>query len=265
MIDGAWPGKLPWDDPAFSARMLVEHLSQEHDAASRRLATIDAHVAWLHDHVLHRAPSRILDLGCGPGLYTERLAALGHECTGIDFPPASIDHACAGAAASGSNCTYHRGDLRTAEYGRGYDLALFLFGELNTFPAAEAAAILQRVAAALRPRGRVILEVHTETAVREMGEAPAAWQSPASGLFSPRPHMLLSTATWLEPLAVERFWVIDTASGDVTRYVSSTRAYTSAGYRELLASAGLEWRATHDGLGARPHPGLFVIEATRAP
>jgi hypothetical protein len=37
--------KIPWNEPAFSARMLQEHLSQEHDAASRRFATIDAHVA----------------------------------------------------------------------------------------------------------------------------------------------------------------------------------------------------------------------------
>ena len=30
--------KIPWDEPEFSARMLHEHLSQKHDAASRRLA-----------------------------------------------------------------------------------------------------------------------------------------------------------------------------------------------------------------------------------
>ncbi|MCA9368642.1 class I SAM-dependent methyltransferase, partial [Candidatus Kaiserbacteria bacterium] len=41
--------KIPWDDPAFSRRMLQEHLSQEHDAASRRFAVIDQHVAWIHD------------------------------------------------------------------------------------------------------------------------------------------------------------------------------------------------------------------------
>ena len=28
--------KIPWNDPEFSRRMLKEHLSQKHDAASRR-------------------------------------------------------------------------------------------------------------------------------------------------------------------------------------------------------------------------------------
>ncbi|MBW7996213.1 MAG: hypothetical protein FVQ81_06515 [Candidatus Glassbacteria bacterium] len=37
-----WSGqyKIPWNDPAFSRRMLIEHLSQEHDLASRCCGTI---------------------------------------------------------------------------------------------------------------------------------------------------------------------------------------------------------------------------------
>ena len=82
--------KIPWNDPEFSRRMLDEHLSQAHDAASRRFEIIDKHVDWIHTHVLKGNPTRILDLGCGPGLYTNRLARLGHHCVGIDFSPASI-------------------------------------------------------------------------------------------------------------------------------------------------------------------------------
>ena len=39
---------IPWDEPGFSRRMLEEHLSQEHAAASRRFATIDQHVDFIH-------------------------------------------------------------------------------------------------------------------------------------------------------------------------------------------------------------------------
>ena len=78
-IDGE---KIPWNEPGFSQRMLAEHLSQAHNAASRRFAIIDEHVAWIHHHVLGDRPARILDLGCGPGLYLNRLAQLGHRGTG---------------------------------------------------------------------------------------------------------------------------------------------------------------------------------------
>ena len=33
--------KIPWNDPEFSKRMLKEHLSQNHDAASRRFEIIE--------------------------------------------------------------------------------------------------------------------------------------------------------------------------------------------------------------------------------
>lgn len=87
-----WNGtyRIPWDDPDFSRRMLAEHLSQDHDLASRRSEWIDKQVAWIHEHLLGATPSRILDLGCGPGFYSHRLATLGHDCRGIDFGPASI-------------------------------------------------------------------------------------------------------------------------------------------------------------------------------
>jgi 2-polyprenyl-3-methyl-5-hydroxy-6-metoxy-1,4-benzoquinol methylase len=90
-----WDGthKIPWDDPEFSERMLREHLSQDHDMASRRVEWIDKQVAWIHAAVLSGRESQILDLGCGPGFYAHRLATLGHDCLGIDFGPASIEYA----------------------------------------------------------------------------------------------------------------------------------------------------------------------------
>ena len=71
---------IPWHEPGFSERMLHEHLSQDYDMASRRFEIIDKHVAWIHENVLSGKASKVLDLGCGPGLYTSRLARLGHEC-----------------------------------------------------------------------------------------------------------------------------------------------------------------------------------------
>ena len=51
---------IPWDDPAFSERMLKEHLTQRHDHASRRFETIDRQVNWIQEEVLARSPTRIL-------------------------------------------------------------------------------------------------------------------------------------------------------------------------------------------------------------
>lgn len=231
--------KIPWDEPGFSARMLREHLSQAHDAASRRGPLIDRHVAAIHA-MLGGRPGRILDLGCGPGLYTSRLARLGHTCVGIDFGPASVAHARAEAAAEGLACTYEQADIREAAYGEGHDLVMLIFGELNAFRPDDAGLIVGKARAALSPGGLLLLELSTAEAVRAKGEGPATWQSAPAGLFADRPHILLRESFWDAGLraATERYFVID-GGGAVERHCLSTQAYSEDEQRELLAGCGL--------------------------
>lgn len=232
--------KIPWNDPAFSSRMLAEHLSQAHDAASRRFAIIDQHVAWIHGALLEGAPASVLDLGCGPGFYTSRLARRGCRCVGIDFGPASIAYARAEAARAGLDCTYRLADIRRADYGEGYGLVMLIFGEFNVFTAADAALILRKAYDALAPGGVLLLEPHVFAAVEAEGQAPASWYASQGGLFSERPHIMLMENFWdaERAIATNRYYVAYAETGEVTRYASSMQAYTDDGYRELVARAG---------------------------
>lgn len=235
--------KIPWDEPGFSERMLAEHLTQDHDAASRRAEVIDAQVAWIHGAFLGGRPSRVLDLGCGPGLYTSRLARLGHTCHGIDISPASIRHAEAEAERAGLACTYALADARTAGIDAGhFDLAMMLFGELNTFRRADAALLLRRMHEALAGDGRLLLEPHTFEAVRDLGERPPRWHSCERGLFSDRPYVCLEEESWQEELAIatQRWFVVDAETADVTRHAASLCAYTEDDYRTIVGEAGFQ-------------------------
>jgi len=191
---------IPWHEPGFSARMLREHLSQEHDAASRRAEKIDGHVRWIHNRLLTGRPTRVLDLGCGPGLYSSRLAALGHECTGIDYSPASIEYATRTASEEHLQCTYRLEDIRTAEYGTGFGLAMLIYGELNIFRADDAALILHKAYDALDPGGILLLEPHTVAAVQAQGKQGCTWRSAQTGLFSDEPHVYLTEGVGLQQL-----------------------------------------------------------------
>jgi SAM-dependent methyltransferase len=232
--------KIPWDEPGFSARMLREHLSQAHDAASRRFETIDRQVAWIHEHVLAGRTTRILDLGCGPGLYASRMARRGHTCVGIDFSPASVAYAREQAQAEGLDCSYVHADVREADYGTGYGLVMFVFGEFNVFRPADARHILRKAHAALAPGGVLLLEPHTFEAVEAAGRAPATWYSSPQGLFSERPHLVLMENVWdaERQITTQRYFVIDAERGTVTRHAASMQAYTDADYAALLAACG---------------------------
>ena len=257
--------KIPWHDPDFSRRMLREHLSQKHDAASRRTHTIKKHVDWIHDFVLAGKFSRILDLGCGPGFYTSRLAALGHACHGIDLSPASIEYALENAP---KDCTYTLGDIRTKDFGSGYDLVMFIFGEFNVFKPQDATMILNRASSALKPDGRLLLEVISFDTVNEIGNHPASWYTAQNDLFADGPHLCLLESFWDDEQAVatERYFIVDTESGDVTRYASCTQAYLDDRFREMLRGAGFDKVSIYPSLTGKPGPAqneMFVIVACK--
>jgi SAM-dependent methyltransferase len=231
---------IPWHEPGFSQRMLKEHLSQAHDAASRRFETIDRHVHWIHHHLLEGHPTRILDLGCGPGLYTSRLAQLGHECVGIDYSPASIAYAVAQAEREHLDCTYVLQDMRRADYGVGFGLVMLIFGEFNVFRPGDGRAILHKANEALIRGGLVLLEAHTFSAVQRLGEEGPSWYSAATGLFSERPHLCLEESAWQAELRVAtiRYFIVDATTGRVARYAQSLQAYTDQDYAAVLDKSG---------------------------
>ena len=245
---------IPWSEPGFSRRMLREHLTQSHDLASRRSEKIDAHVDWIHRNVLSGRPTKILDLGCGPGLYSSRLARLGHRCVGIDFSPASMEYAKEQAASEDLSCGYLHADIRFTEYGFGYGLAMLIFGEFNVFKPADAARILAKAHAALGEGGTLLLEAHTDEAIREFGQRPASWHSAESGLFSDSPHLCLQENSWDADAGVvtRRYFIVEASTGEASRYAQSLKAYTNEQYRAVLEGAGF--------VDVRFHPSLMGRE-----
>lgn len=231
---------IPWHDREFSERMLKEHLSQDHDRASRQVTTIDKHVKWIHNVLLSRMPTRILDLGCGPGLYTHQLSTLGHRCVGIDYAPASIAYANDKAQQEAVSCQYVLDDIRTAEYGEDFGLVMFLYGEFNSFSSIDANTIIRKAYRALSKNGVFLLEPHTFQGVRERSEPRTSWYSTRTGLFSSVPHIGLVERMWDETQQTStiRYYIIDGATCNVTRYAQSAQAYTNEEYSTLLTSCG---------------------------
>lgn len=247
---------IPWNEPGFSERMLREHLSQHHNAASRRLEIIGKQIDWIHDTVLAGRATKILDLGCGPGLYSNLLAAAGHECVGIDYSPASIAYARTTAEEKQLACTYLQQDIRIAEYGTGYGLAMLIFGEFNVFRPSDAQTILKKIHAALADDGVLVLEPHTFDAIRQGGEAPRFWYSSKKGLFLDTPHLCLQENFWNaeRSATTTRYFILDAATDNVTCYAQSMQAYTNEQYQSVLNECGFRDVAFYPSLLGEPDP-----------
>lgn len=148
-----------WDDPHISAQLLAAHLDPVGAAASRPHAFIDRSVRWVVDSLGLRPGDRVLDLGCGPGLYACRLARGGVRVHGVDVSRRSVAHARATATAEGLDATFTRADYLTADLGQGYDAALLVYEDYCALSPDRRGRLLRATARALRPGGALVLDV----------------------------------------------------------------------------------------------------------
>jgi SAM-dependent methyltransferase len=248
--DGA---NLPWDDPAFSERMLAQHLDQSHGAASRPLREVRAQVQRMTEWLALQPGSRLLDVTCGPGLYAAEFARGGIAVTGIDFGPAAIAHArerCAGLP-----CRFFQGDVREMDFaGQEFDAALYLYGQFTVLRPEESAAVLRRIRAALRPGARLLLEVLDYD--RFDKRDGSWWFTDRGGLWGDFPYLHLGERAWdaAQGAAVERFHILNLETGEMALYGLADQAYTVAQMTQMLDEAGfrpVELHPAWDGLALR--------------
>ena len=259
--------KIPWNEPGFSERMLEYHLTQEHDLASRTFDIIDRHVDWIHDR-LGGKPSKILDLACGPGLYSSRLARLGHSCRGIDFGPASIRYAREQAIKEGVEVDHVLEDIRAADYGDDNDLVLFVYGEFNIFKPADIRHVLRKAYDSLKEGGVFIAEPNRYETVKRVGTSPASWYSSQGGLFNPKPHLCLMENFWDQErhVATTRYFIVDAETSSVTLHASSMVAYTREDLEQILSDVGFKDLGFYESLSGGEKDldeALEVVEAQK--
>lgn len=238
--DGA---NLPWDDPTFSERMLREHLDQGHGAASRQRPEILRQVDWLWRQFDLRPGARLLDITCGPGLYAVEFARRGVDVTGVDFSPASIRYARELATEQGvaERCRFIQADVRAElprHAGQGYDAATFIYGQLAVFTRAEAATLLAAAAQALRPGGRLALELLDFQRIDK--SASTWWFTDDDGLWGEAPFLNLGERFWDEEqrASIDRFWVLDIHSGALQEIGLSDNGYETDEMLALLRASG---------------------------
>lgn len=131
-----------------------------------------------------RPGERILDLGCGTGHLTERIAATGAHVVGLDHSQTMLDQ----ARASFPHLRFEQGDARDFSFDQPFD-AVFSNATLHWVKPPEKAA--DCIAQALRPGGRFVAEfggrgnVHTIESAMQKAASLFGLSAPESLWYFP--------------------------------------------------------------------------------
>lgn len=192
-----------------------------------------AEVLMLRD-LLPEPPGDLLDVACGEGRHSVALAQAGFSVIGLDASADLLALARERAAAAGVEATFVAGDMRALPYTDCFDAVINMFTAFGYFSdEAENQAALNGMARALKPGGRLVMELaHRDAAVStlqandwyELDDGTVVWM---------RRHfdMVRGTLT-----SIDRW---RDADGNEEERAHRIRLYTPTELAAMLRAAGL--------------------------
>jgi 2-polyprenyl-3-methyl-5-hydroxy-6-metoxy-1,4-benzoquinol methylase len=174
-----------WTDEHTSKKMLEYHLNESIDVSSRNARFIDRSVTWITDHFRLNSGAEVVDFGCGPGLYANRLASKNIKVTGIDFSRRSIDYARQQALTNHLPTDFiHKNYLEFESKGQ-FDLITMIMCDFCALSPAQRKNMLGKFRGLLKPDGKVLLDVYSLNAFDQKQEMSAYELNQMNNFWSP--------------------------------------------------------------------------------
>ena len=225
-----------WTDEHIARKLLELHLNPEVDSASRSLESIRRTQVFI-ESFCHSIPVSILDLGCGPGLYLEKLAESGHICTGMDFSEHSLRYAEGQARKKGLNIVYLHQDYLELDFENQFDLIMLIYTDLGVLLPDERANLLDRIHRALKPGGSFIFDVLNDRNKEQKFQETQTWTYEFSGFWKATPYLELASGFHYpeDRVFLKQHTIIDEADR-IQTYRFWTHYFTTEDMFDILSS-----------------------------
>lgn len=200
-----------WTDEYISKQMLSFHLNSDVDASSRKLSFINRSADWIIAQFDIREGKSVIDFGCGPGLYTERLARTNATITGIDFSKNSIEYAQNRARDERLGINYIHQNYLEFNSREKHDLITMIYCDFCVLNPEQRKLLLEKFRALLRPGGSILLDVSSVNAFDRAKENTMYKLNPENNFWSKgKNHEFLSTFKYYaEKVTLDKYTIIE--------------------------------------------------------
>lgn len=227
-----------WTDEHISKQLLDVHLNDDTDLASRKKPTIEKTANWMLETQKEKGKLNILDLGCGPGLYSEIFAEKGHSVTGVDISKNSIEYAQKSAKTNELNINYINADyLEMYIEPNKYDLVVLIYADLGVLMPPERENLLKKIYYGLKKGGNFIFDVMKDNDF-EKKLVPKIWDAKNCGFWKDSPYLALSESFLYqeEKVILYQHNILDT-NGNIETYRFWTHFFSKKDLCRMLESS----------------------------
>ena len=173
-----------WTEDHTSEMMLACHLNGDIDVSSRNTNFINRSVEWIVDYFNIKEEIKIADFGCGPGLYSSRLAQKKVHVTGIDFSKNSIQYAENISHKENLSINYINQNYLDFESDDRFDLIIMIMCDFCALSPEQRKIMLKKFHTLLEPDGHILLDVYSLNAFNEREETAIYETNLLSGFWS---------------------------------------------------------------------------------
>ena len=238
-----------WDDEHISKGMLEAHLNPDWDAASRKHSFIEQSVKWLISIIPE--VGRILDLGCGPGLYTSKLSEAGYDVTGMDFSRRSIAY----AKEHDPKTRYIYQNYLEMDYTGEFDAITLIYCDYGALIPEERKTLLAKIHRALKPGGLFIFDVFTVRKHAGRHDRTSWSYHENGGFWSEKPHLCLEAEYYYGNNTIKADKTVVITKDAVNEYIIWDTAFTKQVLLDEAMPFGFQAQGVYDDVCGSPYTG----------
>ncbi len=255
-----------WSDSHTAKSMLKAHLDTTQNAATRRMDAVEKAVNWISRQFPPQRYPTLLDLGCGPGIYTERFCKKGYAVTGVDFSRHSISYAVQSANQQQLSIQYLCADYTQLHMNGKYHIITLIYCDFGVLSAIDRKKLLASVYSWLQPQGILLFDVFLPSRYDGIPESKT-WEITEDGFWADQPCLTLHDVVRYEEDHTFLNRYIAITEDDIRQFHVWEHTFTKAELQKDLREAGFTSIAFYSDMNGKPcseHDETMCIAACKS-